>query len=82
MTQALRANYANQDEQISTIVSEQVLVPLTCPQCKMDTDVSIATLKQQHPFLCEHCYRLNHLSDTEMEVLMGILERFGYRVKR
>ncbi|ASP40746.1 hypothetical protein CHH28_19645 [Bacterioplanes sanyensis] len=82
MNQPLRAEYAHQDDHISTIMSERVLVPITCQHCKMDTDVSVATLTQQHPFLCEHCYQINRLSSAELHVMVGVLERFGYHLKR
>lgn len=82
MNQPLRAECINQEEPISTILSEQVLVPITCGYCKMDTDVSLAMLKQAQPFLCEHCYQVNRLSDAELQVMLSVLGRFGYHTSR
>ncbi|WP_268247112.1 hypothetical protein [Bacterioplanes sanyensis] len=44
--------------------------------------MSLAMLKQAQPFLCEHCYQVNRLSDAELQVLLNVLGRFGYRTSR
>ena len=44
MTQAIRIT-ADNDNELSTILSERVLIPVTCDHCEKDTDVSLETLK-------------------------------------
>lgn len=65
-------------DNIVTLLSDQVLVPITCDQCQCETEVSLARLKQQ-TILCEHCDHLRQFSSLEMRLLRLLLAQAGYR---
>ncbi|MEK9711593.1 MAG: hypothetical protein VW258_03420 [Thalassolituus sp.] len=79
MTQAIRVTADNNND-ISTILSERVLIPVTCDHCDKDTDVSLETLKSTSTVMCEHCYNVRPFSATEMTVLRNVLMSAGYRI--
>ena len=77
MNQPLRKDVQEQNI-VSTILSEQVMVPISCDHCRHDTDVSLHQLKQQQPILCEHCYEVRNFSDTELKLTRMLLAQAGY----
>lgn len=79
MTQAIRIT-ADNDNELSTILSERVLIPVTCDHCEKDTDVSLETLKSSSTVMCEHCYHVRPFGQAEMTALRHLLMRSGYRV--
>lgn len=79
MTQAMRVT-ADSDHELSTILSERVMIPVTCDHCEKDTDVSLETLKSTSTVMCEHCYHVRPFSAGELRVLKSFLQHSGYRV--
>ena len=79
MTQAIRIT-ADNDNELSTILSERVLIPVTCDHCEKDTDVSLETLKSTSTVMCEHCYHVRAFGQVEIDVVRNLLMRSGYRV--
>ena len=79
MTQAIRVT-ADNNSDISTSLSERVLIPVNCDQCHADTDVSLETLKSSSTVMCEHCYHVRTFTAVEMDVVRTVLMRSGYRV--
>ncbi|MCT7360504.1 hypothetical protein [Thalassolituus pacificus] len=79
MSQALPVKQAEiQYGEISTILSEKVMIPISCDHCRQDTDVSIETLKSKHGILCEHCSHVRTFSATEMRLMRMLLAQAGY----
>ena len=79
MSQALPVKQAEiQYGEISTILSEKVMIPISCDHCRQDTDVSIETLKSKHGILCEHCSHVRTFSTTEMRPMRMLLAQAGY----
>ncbi|MDF1763126.1 MAG: hypothetical protein P1U57_06920 [Oleibacter sp.] len=79
MSQPLRI-IAEADQSVSTILSERVLIPVSCDHCKQDTDISLETLKTSSAIMCEHCYAVRPFGHTELQVIRSLLNRSGYRV--
>jgi len=79
MTQAMRVT-ADSNNDISTILSERVLIPVSCGHCEKETEVSLETLRSTSTVMCEHCYHVQEFSQAEMSMLVGVLSRSGYRV--
>ncbi|WP_369984780.1 hypothetical protein [Thalassolituus sp.] len=79
MTQAMRVTADNNNE-ISTILSERVLIPVSCDHCDKETEVSLETLKSTSTVMCEHCCHVRSFSQAEMAMLQAVLSRAGYRV--
>ena len=79
MTQAMRVTADNNND-ISTILSERVLIPVGCDHCDKETEVSLETLKSTSTVMCEHCCHVRPFSNAEMNMLMAVLGRAGYRV--
>jgi len=78
MNQPLRSKSQQQQSQVSTILSGQVMIPISCDHCRHDTDISLQQLKQQHPILCEHCYEVRDFSDAELKLTRMLLAEAGY----
>ncbi len=79
MSQALPVTQAEiQYGEVSTILSEKVMIPISCDHCQQDTDVSIETLKSKHGILCEHCSNVRTFSATEMRLMRMLLAQAGY----
>jgi hypothetical protein len=78
MDQALNAKDEQLERVVSTILSDQVVIPINCEHCHRDTDVSLQQLKQQSPILCEHCYSVRTFSDTELKLTRMLLAQAGY----
>ncbi|PHS66170.1 MAG: hypothetical protein COB09_01515 [Thalassobium sp.] len=79
MSQALPVKQAEiQYGEVSTILSEKVMIPISCDHCRQDTDVSIETLKSKHGILCEHCSHVRTFSTTEMRLMRMLLAQAGY----
>lgn len=78
MTQALRARQGQEHQTVSTILSDQVMIPINCDHCHQDTDVSLQQLKLRSPVLCEHCYEIKAFSETELKLTRLILAQAGY----
>jgi len=79
MTQAIRIT-AESDHDLRTILSDRVMIPVTCDHCDKDTDISLETLKTTSTVMCEHCYQVRPFSSGELQVLTNLLSRSGYRV--
>lgn len=78
MNQPLRAKKDPQPSNVSAILSDQVMIPITCDHCRHDTEVSLQQLKQQQPILCEHCYEVHQFSDSELALTKMLLAQAGY----
>ena len=65
---------------IKTLLSNRVLIPMTCDHCHKDTDVSMETLQSSSTFMCEHCYQVRSFVPAELEVLQLLLTKTGYRI--
>jgi len=78
MSQALRAKQDQDYSTVSTILSDQVMIPIHCDHCRHDTDVSLQQIKQQAPILCEHCYEVKAFSDTELKLTRLFLAQAGF----
>ena len=63
---------------VSTILSDKVMIPMTCDHCDEETDISLHLLKTQHFYLCEHCNATHRVSDTELRLMRMMLARHGY----
>ena len=79
MNQALLAS-SDSDKAVKTLLSNRVLIPMTCDYCHNDTDVSMETLQTSSTVLCEHCYQVRSFSFAELEVLQLLLTQTGYRI--
>lgn len=78
MSEALSAKAECSTNVVSTILSDQVLIPINCSHCSKDTDVSVQLLKQQSAILCEHCYEIHPFSATDLRVTRMVLAQAGY----
>ncbi len=79
MNQATLAS-TDTDKAIKTLLSNRVLIPMTCDHCSNDTDVSMETLQSSSTFMCEHCYQVRPFVAAELEVLQLLLTQTGYRI--
>ncbi|HBS43138.1 MAG TPA: hypothetical protein DEA26_10685 [Oceanospirillales bacterium] len=79
MNQATLAS-TDTDKAIKTLLSNRVLIPMTCDHCQQDTDVSMETLQSSSTFMCEHCYQVRSFVPAELEVLQLLLTQTGYRI--
>jgi len=66
------------DGEVSTILSDKVMIPISCDHCGQDTEVSIETLKKHRAVLCEHCDHVHTLSNTELRLMRMMLAQAGY----
>ncbi len=64
--------------EVSTILSDKVMIPISCDHCGRTTDVSLDTLKRQRMVVCEHCDQVHTVSDTELRLMRMMLARAGY----
>lgn len=78
MSHALSAEQDQDTPTVSTILSDQVTIPVSCDKCRCDTDVSLAQIKQQIPVMCEHCYEVKAFSDAELKLTRLFLAQTGY----
>ncbi|UTW47863.1 hypothetical protein [Bacterioplanoides sp. SCSIO 12839] len=82
MSHALSAKQDQDTPTVSTILSNQVMIPVTCDKCRCDTDVSLSQIKQQMPIMCEHCYDVKAFSDSELQLTQLFLAQAGYHFAR
>lgn len=71
------ADTDTQPGEITTILSDRVMIPIACDHCGHETSISIERLKQQ-TILCEHCSHVRHFSTTELRLLRLLLAQAGY----
>lgn len=79
MTQTMRIT-ADKNNEISTILSERVLIPISCDHCDRETEVSLETLKSISTVMCEHCCHVRNVDKAEIVTLQAVLSRAGYRL--
>lgn len=78
MNHALSAKTECSSHSVSTILSDQVMIPIGCSHCNKDTEVSLQLLKQQSAILCEHCYEIHPFSSTDLRLTRLLLAQAGY----
>ncbi|MAD46220.1 MAG: hypothetical protein CMI02_06370 [Oceanospirillaceae bacterium] len=79
MSQALPVSSPeNATGDVSTILSDKVMIPMGCDHCGKETDISLHLLKSQHFYLCEHCNTTHQVSATELRLMRMMLARHGY----
>lgn len=62
---------------VTTILSDRVMIPIACDHCGHETSISIERLKQ-HTILCEQCSHVRNFSTTELRLLRMLLAQAGY----
>ncbi|WP_221800068.1 hypothetical protein [Oceanobacter mangrovi] len=66
---------------MSTIVSTEMLLPVTCDHCECDTDFSLGVLKQLSRISCGHCGHSRHFTAIEFDVLKLVLANAGFHFR-
>ncbi|QQD20657.1 hypothetical protein [Venatoribacter cucullus] len=71
------APYSYQTGNVVTLLSDRVMIPITCDHCQQQTDVSLGRLKQQTIF-CRHCHQARQFSSLELRLMRMLLAQEGY----
>lgn len=69
---------AEQDIEISTILSSRVLIPIACDDCNQDTDIPLAELCKLALVRCQHCGNERRFTETELRVTRMVLADAGF----
>lgn len=69
--------YPPQRRNVITLLSDRVMIPITCDHCQQPTDVRLGHLKQ-HRIVCRHCHRVRQFSGLELRLMRMLLAQQGY----
>lgn len=67
---------------VSTILSAQTEVPISCDSCGLDTDYRIGFLRSLPTICCQYCEDTRRFSALEFDVLGQVLKQMGYFLAR
>ena len=69
--------YSPPSGNVITLLSDRVMIPITCDHCQQQTEVSLGRLKQQ-TIHCRHCHQARHFSGLELRLMRMLLAQEGY----
>ena len=82
MSQSVQVDMEPVADTVSTILSDQVMIPIHCEQCGESTSMSLKQLKERQPAICDHCYSVMQLTDLEVEIMRQVLAQAGFHFSR